>query len=312
MNAGIASNAAALAELENSLSALQNAPAPEIDLSGVEAELGTITRSLEALTSDLSALEGALTDSAAALDTRMTELDERIVALETAVPAAGELATDDELRALRSRIEDMMGEAEARLAEAQAEAEAIAQEAAELRAAAEAEALEVAAAAEARATELQAITARQTALVELKTAVETGAGYAELLSDLGSVPDALSAHAANGVPTIRALQESFPTAARAALSQSVTVAEDASTGERLTAFLKRRTNARSLTEQPGDSPDAVLSRAEARLGEGDLAAAVAELDGLPEAGKAALQDWLEQASTRISAVAALDELTATN
>ncbi|MDJ0640573.1 MAG: mitofilin family membrane protein [Paracoccaceae bacterium] len=312
LTAGIAANTAALGDLEGSLAALQEVSAPEVDLSGLESQIGTIMQSLDTLTRELTTLQTGLSETTAAFEAQANELDERVVALETAVPQAGELATDDELRALRTRIEEMMGEAEARLAEAQAEADAIAQEATEMRAAAEAEALEVAAAAEAREAELQALGERQSALLDLKSAMEAGTGYAETLPALGAVPDVISANAESGIPTIKSLQESFPTVARTALSQSVTVAEDASVGERLTAFINRRTNARSLTEQEGDSPDAVLSRAEARLGEGDLAAAVAELDSLPEAGKAALEDWLEQARTRLTAVEAVDELTATN
>ena len=181
-----------------------------------------------------------------------------------------------------------------------------------MRAAAEAEALEVAAAAEAREAELQAASERQAALLDLKSAIQAGAAYTETLPALGDVPDVIAANAEGGVPTIRSRRESFPAAARAALSQSVTVAEDASAGERLIAFLDRRTNARSLTEQEGDSPDAVLSRAEARLNEGDLAAALAELETLPEEGKAAMADWLERAQTRLSALNAIDDLTATN
>ena len=300
LTSGIAANTAALGDLEGSLAALREVSAPEVDLSGLEAQIGTITQSLDTLSSELTTLQTGLSESTAAFEAQANELDERVVALETAVPQAGELATEDELRALRTRIEEMTGEAEARLAEAQAEADAIAREAAEMRAAAEEEALEVTAAADAREAELQALAERQSALLDLKSAIEAGTGYAEILPALGAVPDVISANAESGVPTIKSLQESFPAVARAALSQSVTVADDASVGERLTAFINRRTNARSLTEQEGDSPDAVLSRA------------VAELDGFPEAGKAALENWLEQARTRLAAAEAVDELTATN
>lgn len=312
LSAGIAANTAALEDLESGIGALKNAQAPEVDLSSIETELGAITQTLGQLEGALSEMQTSLSETAATFDARATELDERIIALETAVPAAGELATEDELRALRTRIEEMMASAETRLAEAQAEAEQITLKAAEMRAASEAEAMEAAAAAEAREAELIATAERQAALIDLKSAIEGGASYASILPALGPVPDALSANADDGVATFKALRDSFPDAARAALAASVTVGDDASTGERLTAFLKRRTNARSLTEQEGDAPDAVLSRAEARLGEGDLTAAVSELQTLPETGKSALADWLEQAETRLSAVAAIDELTATN
>ncbi len=312
LSAGIAANTAALSELESGISALQNTPAQDVDFSPLETEIGSIAETLNQLEASLSDLRGSLSDTAAAFETKANELDDRIVALETAVPEAGELATGDELSDLRARIEEMMVNAETRLAEAQAEAEQITLRAAEARAASEAEAQEIAAAAEAREAELAAMAQKQAALVDLKAAVEAGASYADVLPALGPVPEALSANADNGVPTFKSLRDSFPDAARAALSASSVVSEDASTGERLTAFLKRRTNARSLTEQEGDGPDAVLSRAEARLDEGDLSAAVTELEDMPEAGKSALADWLEQAQTRLAALAAIDELTATN
>lgn len=312
LSASIAANETALSELETSIAALQAQEAPAVDLSGIEGGIATLSQSVEGLTGDIAALRTRLDETAAEIESRATALDERIVALETAVPGAGELATADELAALRTRIEDMMSEAETRLAEAQAEADEIARAAAETRAAAEAEALRVAEEAAAREAEIRALAERQAALVDLKAAVDTGAEFAGILPQVGEAPEALAANAEAGVPTLQSLQQSFPAAARRALSASVTVPEDASAGERLAAFLKKRTNARSLTPQEGDGADAVLSRAEARLGEGDLAAALSELEALPEAGQAALGAWLEDARARRSAIEALDELTATN
>ena len=154
--------------------------------------------------------------------------------------------------------------------------------------------------------------ARQAALIDLKAAVETGAPYAATLAGVGDVPAALAENAEAGVPTLQALQRDYPAAARRALASTEVIPEDASAGERLTAFLKRRTGARSLSPKEGDSPDAVLSRAEASLGEGDLETALNELEALPPEGRAAMSDWLEQAELRLSVVTAIDELTATN
>ena len=108
------------------------------------------------------------------------------------------------------------------------------------------------------------------------------------------------------------LQQSFADAARAALANAETVSQDASAGERFTAFLKQRTNARSLTPQEGDGADAILSRAEAMMKQGDLTAALSELDALGDGPKAAMQTWLDQAQTREAALAAAEQLTATN
>lgn len=78
---------------------------------------------------------------------------------------------------------------------------------------------------------------------------------------------------------------------------------------RFGAFLRAQTNARSLSAQEGDSADAILSRAEARLSEGDIEASLSELEALPGSGQEALSDWTARARERVEAKAALDELT---
>ena len=60
----------------------------------------------------------------------------------------------------------------------------------------------------------------------------------------------------------------------------------------------------------GDHAAARVARAEARLADGDLAGAVAELEGLEGAPAAAAAPWLEQARTRLAAENALHGLRA--
>ena len=67
---------------------------------------------------------------------------------------------------------------------------------------------------------------------------------------------------------------------------------------------------RSLEEREGDTPDAVLSRAEARLRDGQVARALEELQALSDPGRQAMSDWIERAQTRVAAQAALDDLAA--
>jgi hypothetical protein len=107
-----------------------------------------------------------------------------------------------------------------------------------------------------------------------------------------------------------ALQQGFAGAARSALATSQTVAEDASTGERFSAFLKRQTNARSLEPKDGDDADAVLSRAEALLSEGNLTETLSEVSVLPDAAKEAMSGWLTDAQNRQAALQAVDALSA--
>ena len=112
------------------------------------------------------------------------------------------------------------------------------------------------------------------------------------------------------MPALTILQQEFPNAARAAVGTVQTVPQDASAGEKLTAFLRRQTNARSLVPQEGDGADAVLSRAEAALAGGDLNVALSELTNLPEDARSAMSGWLADAETRQSALDFVNALSA--
>jgi len=63
-------------------------------------------------------------------------------------------------------------------------------------------------------------------------------------------------------------------------------------GERLLARLEGRIGGRPAVETEGDDAGAVLSRVEARLGEGRLDAARAEAAALPEDAANAMSGWL--------------------
>ena len=66
-----------------------------------------------------------------------------------------------------------------------------------------------------------------------------------------------------------------------------------------------------MEPREGNDPDAVLSRAEAALREGRLTDALAELEALPEEGRAELSDWAGQAANRLAAVNAAQSLSET-
>ena len=146
-------------------------------------------------------------------------------------------------------------------------------------------------------------------LETMRAALERGAAYPEALSLLREagidVPDALAGPAAQGVPTLEMLQESYPPAARAALRAALQQSPSDSTTERLGNFLRAQVGARSTAPREGDDPDAVMSRAAAALEAGDLDTTLAELDALPDAAMPALQDWLASARARQDAEAAI-------
>ena len=126
------------------------------------------------------------------------------------------------------------------------------------------------------------------------------------------VPPAL-ADTAQGVPSTADLQNMFSAPARAALAAArrANVAQDQSVWDRATDFVQMQLGLRSLSARAGDDPDAVLSRATASVGRGDLSATLTELAALSEAGGAPLSDWITSAQRRLAAETALVALTAT-
>lgn len=281
----------------------------EARLAGAEARAAEPAADAEAMVAAAEmALSGPLAAATRPLADRLDVLEARLAALE-ARPAAESAAAPqpgidpEEIAALRALIERQ----EAAVAEARTAAEARLAETDSRLAAAEARAADLAAAAEAARADL--------ALARLRAAVETGAPYAAALADLRATgreaPEALAAHAGAGVATLAELRRAFPDAARAGLAAALQATAGDGLGARAIGFLRTQVGARSLDPRAGDDPDAVLSRVEAALDSGDLAGALAELQALPEAGRAAMADWLSRAEARQAAGDALDALAAT-
>lgn len=303
-------------------------------LAAFEERLSAQTTETEGLAQELAALReevGALPSDDGAADQRIAEVEaaltERLDALATEVAAMS--STLDVLEGRISQVESRPP-----VMEGDAAGEATAEVVAEMRAALDAQRAEIASlaeeargrieAAEAEAAEMQAAAEEaaraavaRAALSRLRAALEAGGPYAAALSDLSGVseapmPEALMASAESGVPTVADLQRSFPEAAREALAASIRsdVDPDAGAIQRLGAFLKAQTGARSLSPREGEDPDAVLSRAEAAVADGDIAEALALLDQLPPEGRSALADWRQSAARRAEALAAADALAA--
>ena len=246
------------------------------DLSPLETRISGVQAAVDTLAGRL----GEVSDRIAALDTRLTDLEKRPIT-DGASPAAV-AAYERELKALQEAM-----------AAQRAEIEKIAAEAAQKEASAEMTAQEA---------------MQRAALSRIQTALDSGAGFADAaanLQDAGiTLPPALSAVAADGVATRNDLAQSFPEAARAAL----TVARKGESGGGFSAFLKTQLGARSLEPRDGDDPDAVLSRAEAAVTDGRLTDAMAELETLPAEARAEMSGWLTRAATRLDALKAADAL----
>lgn len=296
----------AVVALDGRLKQLESRP----DVDPVLAERMT---QLEGVVAALPAPEPApdLSD----MTTALSDFGARLTALETQVSALAAMPTDGSgvssaainaaVESLRKDIEDLKGAnaaAAADLAEMAADAEA-------KRAAAEADAEKVRA--EAEAAMKAAI--HLSALGRIKAAMESGAPFADALSDLEGyeIPPPLVKTAEAGVPSVATLADAFPEQARAALEASVRANIGESWGDRVTAFLQTTTGARSLTPREGTDPDAVLSRAEAAAKAGDFPTALAEIMTLPEVGQAAMAGWIADVQMRMNAQEAVAALSAT-
>lgn len=265
-----------LAALSGRIDGAESALA-QIETAPLASAIESQSTVLSGLQQGVSGLETAL----AGLNDRLTTLEKRPVT--EAVSPEAIAAYERELEALRSDITAQRAEIETLAAEAVA--------------------------AEQSANQQAALAQGRAALAEVMSAVDNGAPMAGALATLTTAtgldaPPELAEVATEGVPPLGTLIEEFPQAARAALAasrRSDQAAEDAEEGG-LAGFLSRQLGARSLTPREGSSPDAVLSRAEAAVRNGDLKTALAEIQALPEAGQAALSEWVTRASARVSAL----------
>ena len=250
---------------------------------------------------------GDIQASIAALDGRLTEIEKRPVGGAGAgVSSAAIAAYDRQLQDLRAQIaaqngqgSDIAAQIEAVAADAKAQLAAAAQDAERLKAEAEAA--------------VQTATTGA-AMGRIRAAIEAGGPYAGAVADLTAlgmqIPPDIAGLAETGVPTLTELQRSFPAVARDALSAALRAQTPTGWRDRLTAFLRTQTGARSLSPRDGTDPDAVLSRAEGLLADGDIAATLAELGTLPAAAKDVLAPWVTEAESRQKAIAALSALSA--
>ena len=265
-----------VADVETGLSSAAVPQGP--DLAPLTARLDAMDTKL----ADLATQQGAIDDRLAALDSRIREIALSPVSEDTSQAVAA--AVETELAGLRAAI-----------AAERAEVEQMVDSAREI----EAKAVE-----QARLAEIKAAIAR------LVAAVDRGDDLQAELAALGglgvTVPGALQQVGA-GVATLSALQADFPDAARAALTQA-RAADGAGAG--VASWLERQLGARSVTPRDGDDPDAILSRAEAALTQGQIDVALQEIDMLPEAARAPLADWQAAAAARLAATQAVDAMAA--
>ena len=276
------------------------AQALRAELSRVNDTLGAAPTVDPALADRIAALEAAEAPDVAALAARLDGVEANLASLadlpsETGVSPAALAALQAEVASLKSqgtgasndlasladRVEARLAEAETRAADLTAQADAIATAA-----------------------------MRNAALGQIGAALDSGLPYRAALTGLGdeAVPEIIAASADTGLPSIAILRAGFPEAARLALEAALRANPGESWTDRVGAFLRTQTGARSLTAREGTDPDAILSRAEAALARADLQAALTEVAALPPEAQAAMADWLALAQQRLDAQAAVASL----
>jgi hypothetical protein len=154
----------------------------------------------------------------------------------------------------------------------------------------------------------------------LQRALDNGAPYQDVLTSLralskgdatmGPILDRIAGQAGTGVPTRQSLTGSFASAARDIVAAGDADAADGWTDRTLQRIRSVASVRRIGADTPGDTPEARVARAEAKLTGGDLAGAIGELNGLDGAAASAAAPWLTGARARLDADAAVSEIEA--
>jgi hypothetical protein len=126
-----------------------------------------------------------------------------------------------------------------------------------------------------------------------------------LLGERAAPLAALTPFAANGLPTVVALERQFSELAPALLRGPE---RGGNFFDRLLTNASRLIEVRQVGEPEGSSLSAIVARTETNLGRGDLAGAIAEVDALPEPAKSVAAKWIGVAKQRRDAEAMVAKL----
>jgi hypothetical protein len=330
-----------IAALDRRVAKLEAAPSSSVD-AGTLSELASRLAALEASTKQTSpelaaladrvtqletslktlaetASEGGSVASAAAITQQIGEAEKQLEAKMAAALAKGETANQSALEQMRTDIAELKAKLSA-LAEAELgggepsdlgpELTALTARIAKI----ESTLPELAGAIDKDASGAK-VAAIAIAFANLRAAVSDGRPYAPELDtvstlapsvgDLGILP----AYAQTGIPTHPELTRSFITARDNALMVSTAAPAGGSLVDSLMASAQSLVKIRRIDEQPtGEGAAATLTRARAALDQGDLAAAVKDVEMLDDTAREALSAWLGQAHARLGAEETLTRL----
>ncbi|SFI94937.1 COG4223 family protein [Albimonas pacifica] len=273
-----------VAELESRLEALGAAPG---DGSGLSQQVEDLAAAQSNLRAQLDSLSGSLSNLGEEAGNLPPEAAERLSGF-----AAATEALRAEMGSISGRVDALaarLDEAEARFDERASAAESAAQEARTQAADAE------------RRAQVNA------AFAELTLSLDEGRPYAgplNALADFGPAPEALAGPADAGVARLADLRESFTAAAHDAMEAQATEEAGESVAAQTLAALRARLQGVPVDRVEGEGLDAQLGAAAAALREGELAAALEALEGLPPAAGEAMAPWTERARARLAAMTA--------
>jgi hypothetical protein len=278
---------AAVASLEKRISALETGASNAADLDKRVAALEAASAGSGAASDATQRLAAQEKDLRADIDAErgaIPDLSARIAKLESETPKTNGAGPD--LAALAGRVDKI----EAALATPKTETRA----AAEKPTAAD-NATAIAIIAEAFADKLHAGAPFGPELTELERLGVDPAARAPLQAVV------------NGAPTNGALAASFSAVAPHVLA-AASGGDKGSVTDRFLAHIHNLVRVRDLNETAGDDPQALVSQIEAESRRGDIGAALASFDKLPEAARKAAGDWPTVAHARQAADAALQSI----
>ncbi|SUB02825.1 Uncharacterized protein conserved in bacteria [Pannonibacter phragmitetus] len=251
-----------------------SSPAPDAQLM---ARLDGMQKAIDSLSASLAALQSAATSTEAAIRT-VSDAQGRNAGTLTSLSADLTAATEESRRSLDA-LKAEAGELTQRLAAVETTmGDATARE----------------------------MAARAVAVSALKTAVDAGKPFeTELAALRASLPEGtdialLESHAAQGIAPQQKLMADFAPVARAIHATFAKPAEDGSILGSLTSSAASIFTVRGPGDASGQGPEASLRRMENAVSAGDLPAALAAYDELPEAGKTAGADWAASARARVA------------
>ncbi|AML50835.1 COG4223 family protein [Falsihalocynthiibacter arcticus] len=294
MDAKIASQSTEIVELKRMIETQTDALGGKVDEVKYTSELTALSQENKQDVVGVNAELDALSASVEQLSVRLTDLEKRPISSNDASDAAV-AAYERELTAMRetlaaqkTQIETVAKEAEAKISKATSQAEEL----------------------QAGATAIANAALLRAGMSNINSAIEGGNSFDAALTDItkatGKEASAqLQAASISGVATVADLRRAFPSAARAAIAAVAYETTDESAIDRLGAFLRSQTGARSLEPRAGDDPDAILSRAEAAVGDANLQEALSEISSLPPASQQAMADWMKSATYRLETQAAI-------